>query len=97
MEARHVKWSRRAHSAFNDTVAWYLMNCNATFARSYSEGILSTIQIIATIPSIGLRKITRGSKTYAEIISHPKTIIRYWYSDKLLYVYDIIATQTDNK
>ena len=69
------------------------MNCGASFAKSFIEDIDNKLSILTTMPAIGKNKKVIGNKHYAELVSHPKLIIRYWYNEKELHLIDLKPTE----
>lgn len=93
MEKRKIVWHTHASNAYTRVIAWYTLNCGMSFATTYSENIDSTINTLSAMPSIGKLVRVVGKKHYSQFISHPKTIIRYWYDDSELHIMDLKATR----
>lgn len=95
MAKRKIIWHSPAHKSFTKTIAWYLTNCGVSFAETYSDNILSTLDVLSLMPSIGVTKKIVSQRHYCEYVTHPKTIIRYWHNDTQLHVIDIVSTRMD--
>lgn len=92
MERRKIIWHTPAYHAYTKVIAWYTLNCGISFATTYSENTESTIDTLSAMPSIGKLVRIVGKKHYSQFISHPKTIIRYWYDDSEIHIVDLKAT-----
>lgn len=87
-----VVWHKTAYNRYSSIISWYVMNCGKSFAKTFIEDIDKKLEVLSFMPSLGRTKRIIGKKNYAEFVSHPKTIIRYWYDEKEIHIIDFKPT-----
>lgn len=86
---RKVYWRKKALNAFQRQKLWYLVNKDEQFVNTYQENIVSTIERITFMPSIGVLVKKSNDKEYRKLLAHPKSWIYYWYDNNELHILDI--------
>lgn len=89
-----IVWHTTAYNRYSSIISWYVMNCGKSFAKTFIDDIDKKLEVLSFMPSLGRTKRIIGKKNYAEFVSHPKTIIRYWYDEKELHIIDFKPTNT---
>lgn len=89
---RKVFWRIKAMNAFQRQKLWYLVNKDEQFVNTYQENIVSTIEQITYMPSIGVLVKKSNDKEYRKLLSHPKSWIYYCYDNSELHILDIRST-----
>ncbi len=89
---RKVYWHQKALNAFTRQKLWYFANKGEQFVDSYQENIVSTIEQITFMPSIGILVKKSNDKEYRKLLAHPKSWIYYCYDNNELYILDIRST-----
>lgn len=95
MGIRKINWSRKATTNFHSILQWYQTERGPSYASKFFIGILSTIELIAKMPTIGIveEKISNSKITYYSFLSHPKYRIIYRYTNTDLFIVAIRSTQ----
>ena len=86
---RKVFWRIKAMNAFQRQKLWYLVNKDEQFVNTYQENIVSTIEQITYMPSIGVLVKKSNDKEYRKLLAHPKSWIYYCYDKNELHILDI--------
>lgn len=81
-----VIWSKRAAKAFAEQIVWYEANRSSSFSESFRRNISSSVDAIATMPSIGHLIKEEGDRCYRSFVSHPRCTIYYWYDAQKLNI-----------
>lgn len=89
---RKVYWRKKALNAFQMQKFWYLVNKDEQFVNTYQENIVSTIEQITYMPSIGVLVKKSNDKEYRKLLAHPKSWIYYCYDNSELHILDIRST-----
>lgn len=93
MVERKIIIHEKAENAFRKVAAWYYINCGRAYSNTFVNDITKTYSILAFQPTIGRRvKLTRN-RIYAEFVSHPLTIVRYWYNDEEIHIMNLVFTR----
>ena len=95
MGLRKIIWNRRAVNNFTSVFVWYREKCGESFAQRFFEGIIDTVVLLSRMPSIGMidNQYTHSKTIYYSFLSHPKYRIVYRFTDTVIYIVDIRATQ----
>lgn len=86
---RKVYWHQKAINAFTRKKLWYLVNKGEQFVNTYQENIVSTIEQITFMPSIGVLVKKSNDKEYRKLLAHPKSWIYYCYDNNELHILDV--------
>lgn len=95
MEARRLEISKRATRKLLAQAMWYHENRDDSFTNSMMNHIFNDINALCKTPTIGRTISSIGRHKYHTFISNHKCIIKYWYTQKALYVVDLIFTDTN--
>ena len=87
MGIRKIIWSKRATKQFTRTFLWYRDECGTQFSTKFFKGIISTVETLSTMPSIGrLDDSYKRKVAYYSFLAHPKYRIVYRFTDTELYI-----------
>lgn len=75
-----VVWSTRAARGVAEQIVWYEANRSSSFSESFRRNISSSVDAIATMPSIDHFIKEEGGRTYRFFVSHPRCSIFYWHN-----------------
>ena len=92
MGLHNIVWSQRAQKQFLQILIWYKQERGNDFANKFYKGIYSTVELIASMPTIGTVYKTSNNRIYYSFLSHPSYRIVYRYTKTTLYVVAIRAT-----
>lgn len=81
-----VHWSKKAQKAFQEQIVWYEANKGHDFVETFASNISSTVNLLATMPSMGAYIKETNGRTYRSFVTHPRCTIFYWYSNKELHI-----------
>ncbi len=92
MGLHKIVWSKQAQKRFLQILIWYKQERGNDFANKFYKGIYSTIDTIASMPTIGTIYKTSDNRTYYSFLSHPSYRIVYRFTKNTLYIVAIRAT-----
>lgn len=93
MAQRKIVIHEKAENAFRRVVSWYCLNCGYSYSATFVNDISKTYALLAFQPSMGKCKKKTQNRCYAEFVSHPLTIVRYWYDEKEIHILNLIFTR----
>lgn len=73
---------------------WYWLNCGQSYVDTFVNNVESTVLTASKMPTIGRYKKSNGSKTYRELLTHPKSKIVYWYDRAEIHILNIVFSDT---
>lgn len=84
---RKVFWRIKALNAFQRQKLWYLVNKDEQFVNTYQENIVSTIERITFMPSIGVLVRKSNDKEYRKLLVPKKRPVEVAFFVCLFDVY----------
>lgn len=93
MAQRNIVIHAKAYDSYRRKIAWYYLNCGVSYITTFDADIWRTFHVLASMPSIGKTIKHTSSRTYAEYVSHPLVVIRYWYNNEEIHIMDLIYTR----
>ncbi len=89
---------KRAWLFIQKTADWYLYNMGKKASHHFVEGVMSTIDTLSQMPTIGIHDERRSTekRKYYTFLTHPNHRILYYYTNKHLYIVAIRATKMNN-
>lgn len=59
--------------------------------------VMEDIELLCSMPSLGRQIPTKGKREYRVFVSRKKCLLKYWYDDNMLYVVNVIFTDTHSQ
>ena len=89
-----IKIQTRALHTMDRVSAWYRIHMGETAAQSFVQGIRSTIDLLARMPTIGTidERLSKSGIKFYSFLSHPKYRVVYRFTKQTLYIVAIRIT-----
>lgn len=92
-----VTWSNRAIRRLDEKSLWYLANCGEAFVRSFVQNVKESVDLIAHMPSVGIKHKLVGERQYRRYINHPRCFIYYWHTATQVHIIDLVFTRQQDR
>ena len=61
-----IVWHTTAYNRYSGIIAWYVMNCGNSFAKTFIEDVDKKLELLSFMPTLGKTKRVVGKKNYAK-------------------------------
>lgn len=72
-----------------EQIVWYEANRGYSFVDSFKRNVLSAIDILTTMPTIGIKIKESDGKDYRSFAIHKRCTMYYWYNEKELHIINL--------
>lgn len=58
-----IVWHSTAYNRYSSIIAWYVMNCGNSFAKTFIEDVDKKLELLSFMPTLGKTKRVVGKKS----------------------------------